>query len=537
VDAVRFLRKKTTSARLGVSATLLAAALAAAACGSGTGSSPSGGTSAAPHQGGSLTVLEGSGFSGAWPAGLDPATNTNGAADQSYMDSIFGQLFELGSQGKIIPDMATGYAFSNGGKTVTITLRQGMKFTDGTPFNATAVVWNIQRDLKSPCTCKPTWPVASVTAQGANTVVINLKTVFAPIINSFIDSTANWIASPTAVQKMGEKQFALTPVGAGPFIVVSDTLSSVLVLKKNPNYWQKGRPYLDKLTFKSVGSDEAAYEAMLAGEGQVYEDMSTPALLKQAKQHFTVVNQLSTSPYDLQLNTAIPPFNNIKAREAIYYATDIQPIVSHIFDNLYPLTQGFTAPGGICYQPTVPGYRAFDLAKAKALVQQLGGLTVNLGTINVLVAKETTQALQTEWAQAGIKTTIASYDLGPLIAQFTGKKWQAMVQTAGAYDPAAGVGVGFRFSSLSPFSGVHDPKLDTMLNNAAGTLDMSSRCQLYAQAAKYISDQAYGPFYFAFAPANVAAKGVTGPGLTSALSSVVVTPNVPWESVSYNPSG
>jgi peptide/nickel transport system substrate-binding protein len=336
---------------------------------------------------------------------------------------------------------------------------------------------------------------------------------------------------------MGEKQFALTPVGAGPFIVVSDTLSSVLVLKKNPDYWQKGRPYLDKLTFKSVGSDEAAYEAMLAGEGQVYEDMSTPALLKQAKQHFTVVNQLSTSPYDLQLNTAIPPFNNIKAREAIYYATDIQPIVSHIFDNLYPLTQGFTAPGGICYQPTVPGYRAFDLAKAKALVQQLGGLTVNLGTINVLVAKETTQALQTEWAQAGIKTTIASYDLGPLIAQFTGKKWQAMVQTAGAYDPAAGVGVGFRFSSLSPFSGVHDPKLDTMLNNAAGTLDMSSRCQLYAQAAKYISDQAYGPFYFAFAPANVAAKGVTGPGLTSALSSVVVTPNVPWESVSYNPSG
>jgi peptide/nickel transport system substrate-binding protein len=95
---VRFLHKTRKSARLGVSATLLVAALAAAACGSGGSSSgTSGGTSAAPHQGGSLTVLEGSGFSGAWPAGLDPATNTNGAADQSYMDSIFGQLFELGS--------------------------------------------------------------------------------------------------------------------------------------------------------------------------------------------------------------------------------------------------------------------------------------------------------------------------------------------------------------------------------------------------------------------------------------------------------
>jgi len=533
VDAVRFWNKTTTPARLGVCATLLALTLAAAACGSG-GTGASGGASATPHAGGSLTVLEDSGYEGAWPAGLDPATNTSGAADQSYMDSIYGQLFELGSHGKIIPDMATGYAFSNGGKTVTIHIRPGMKFTDGTPFNAQAVVWNIQRDLKSPCTCKPTWPVASVTAQGTNTVVINLKTVFAPIISSFIDSTANWIASPTALKKMGEKQFALTPVGAGPFIVVSDTLSSVLVLKRNPNYWQKGRPYLDKLTFKSVGGDEAAYEALLAGEAQVYENMSTPALLKQASQNFTVVNQLSTSPYDLQLNTAIPPFNNIKAREAIYYATDIQPIVSHIFDNLYPLTQSFTAPGGICYQPKVPGYRPYNLAKAKALVQQLGGLTVNLGTINILVAKETTQALQTEWAKAGIKTTISSYDLGPLIQQFTGKKWQAMVQTAGAYDPAAGVGVGFRFSSLSPFSGVHDPKLDSLLNQASGTLDMSTRCRLYNQAAAYISQQAYGPFYFSFAPANIAAKGVIGPGLTSPLSSVVVTPNVPWEDVSYS---
>jgi peptide/nickel transport system substrate-binding protein len=532
VDAVRFRNKATKPVRLGVSAALLA--LAAAACGSGGGTSTSGGASATPHAGGSLTVLEDSGYEGAWPAGLDPATNTSGAADQSYMDSIYGQLFELGSHGKIIPDMATGYAFSNGGKTVAIHIRPGMKFTDGTPFNAQAVVWNIQRDLKSPCTCKPTWPVSSVTAQGASTVVINLKTVFAPIISSFIDSTANWIASPAALKKMGEKQFALTPVGAGPFMVVSDTLSSVLVLKRNPDYWQKGRPYLDKLTFKSVGGDEAAYEALLAGEAQVYENMSTPALLKQAAQHFTVVNQLSTSPYDLQLNTAIPPFNNIKAREAIYYATDIQPIVSHIFDNLYPLTQSFTAPGGICYQPKVPGYRTYDLAKAKALVKQLGGLTVNLGTINILVAKETTQALQTEWAKAGIKTTISSYDLGPLIQQFTGKKWQAMVQTAGAYDPAAGVGVGFRFSSVSPFSGVHDPKLDSLLNQASGTLDMSTRCRLYDQAAAYISQQAYGPFYFSFAPANIAAKGVIGPGLTSPLSSVVVTPNVPWEDVSYS---
>jgi peptide/nickel transport system substrate-binding protein len=534
---VRLWTKRTRQGRLGIAAILAAMALAAAACGGSGGTGPAAGSSSGPagtpHRGGTLTVLEGSGFAGQWPAGLDPATNTSGAANQPYMDSIYGQMFELGPNGKIIPDLATGYSFSNGGKTVTLSLRHGVTFTDGTPFNAKAVVWNIQRDLKSACTCKPLWPVTSLKAIGSDKVQINLSRVYAPMIASFIDSNADWIASPTAVQKMGEQAFRLHPVGAGPFMVVSNTPNSVLVLKRNPHYWKKGHPYLDKLIFKSVSGDEAAYEAMLAGEGQVYEDMSTPALLKQAAQHFHVQNQLSTSPYDLQFNTKISPFNDIRARQAIYYATDFKPILAHIFGNLYPEVQGFTGPGGICYQPKVPGYPTYNLAKAKALVKQLGGLTVHLGTINVLVAKETMQALQTEWAKAGIKTTIASWDLGPLIQQFTSGKWQAMIQTAGAYDPAAGVGVGFRFSSQSPFSGVHDPHLDALLNAAAGTLDMSQRCKLYGQAAQYIAQKAYGPFYFAFAPANIAARNVAGPGLTSPLSSVVVTPNIPYEDVGY----
>ena len=184
---------------------------------------------------------------------------------------------------------------------------------------------------------------------------------------------------------------------------------------------------------------------MLAHQGQVYEGMPTPALIKQAAQHFNVVNQAPTSVYDLQLNTLTGPFKNELARQAIYAATDIEPILQHIFGNQYPIAQGFTGPGGICNQPTVPGYPGYDLAKAKALVKQLGGLTVSLGTIQNLVAQQTTEALQTEWAAAGIKATIHTYPLAALIAQFTSGKWQAMVQTAGSYDPAGGVGVGFRF--------------------------------------------------------------------------------------------
>ena len=541
---------------------------AAAACSSGGGSSsasPSVQASnssipvASPKAGGSLTVLEGKGFSGDWPLGLDPATNTTGSADQDYYNAVYGQLFELGDNGKLIYDLATGYQYSNGNKTVTIDLRPGVKFSDGSPLTADVVAWNWTRDLESSCTCAAEWAVARTnpkvtTSAPAASVIkvlsptqiqVNLTLPDGAFINQMFDSIPNWIISENSFNKMGEKAFAQLPVGAGPFIMVSDSYSNQIVMKKNATYWQasQGLPYLDNLTFKSVSGDEAAYEAMLAGEGQVYTDMSTPQLLSESQQHFDVLNQLGTSPYDLQLNTAVAPFNNVKAREAIYAMTNFAPILQNIFKNAYPVVQGFTGPGGICYQPKVAGYQGYDPTLAKQLVQESGldKVTINLGTISSSpVASETTQALAQEWAAFGVKTTLHTYALNALIQAFTvngGKSWQSMIQTAGAYDPAGGVGVGFRFNSTSPFSGVHDTKLDTILSNAAASSVLSTRCSFYDQAAEYIAKNYYGPFYFSFAPANVSVKGVAGPGLTTPLPAVSVTPAILWEDVYYNPSG
>src|SRR5207237_7393845 len=108
---------------------------ASSASGSSSASSSTAATGT-PKPGGSLTVLELGGYAGAWPAGLDPATNTNGAADQDQMNSIFGQLFQLAEGGKLIPDLATAAAPSDAGKTWTITLRPGLKFSDGTTLDA-----------------------------------------------------------------------------------------------------------------------------------------------------------------------------------------------------------------------------------------------------------------------------------------------------------------------------------------------------------------------------------------------------------------
>jgi len=522
---------------------LLAALLVLAGCGGGggggAGSAPAAPTGP-PQRGGELTVLEDAAFAGSWPTGLDPATNTTGGANISMMYAIYGGLFQMranddGSNAEVVPHQAESYELLDEGRTVRITLREGLTFTDGTAFDAEAVAFNFRRAVDAPCTCSPTWPLAEngITTDGPRTVVLHFTRPFAAVINAFPVTNVNWIASPTALQEMGEEQFAITPVGAGPFTVVSNQLSSELVLERNPDYFEEGLPYLDRLTFQSIGGDQPAYQALLAGQAQAYEGLTTTPLLEQAQEggRLNVTVQPATSPYVVQLNTAAAPFDDQRAREAIYAATNFQAISQGLFRGMYPVSQMFTGPGGLFHHETVEGYPPYDLERARQLVSELGGLTVNLGTLGSYVAEQVMTALQTQWQEAGITVHIESYELSTLVQEFNSGEWQAMLQTAGAWDPAAGVGVAFRFSSDSPFTGVHDPELDTLLQQAAASLDPAERDRLYLQAGEHIARNAYAPFGLAFAPANLATEGVYGPGLTTKIPPIVVNSPILWDEV------
>jgi peptide/nickel transport system substrate-binding protein len=519
-------------------ALLLVPLVAVAAC--GVGASQASKPAGPPQRGGALTVLEDVSFAGGWPTGLDPATNTTGGANISQMSAIYGGLFLLranddGSNAQVVPNQAERYDLLDGGKTVKITLRDGIRFTDGTPMDAEAVAANFRRDVGSSCTCRPTWPLAAngVTVDDPRTVVLHFTRPYAAVINSFPVSNVNWIASPTALQQLGPEKFRVSPVGAGPFKVVANQLSSELTLERNATYFKPGLPYLDRLTFKSIGGDQPAYQALQAGQAQAYEGMVTTPLIEQAQSNsrLTVTPQPPTSPYVVQLNTKAPPFDNERAREAIYYATDFQAIAKGLFKGRYPVSESFSGPGGLFYHQTVPGYRGPDPQRARQIVSEMGGLTVDLGTLGNYVAQQVMTALQTQWQNAGIKVNVKTYELSNLVQQFNSGKWQAMLQTAGAWDPASGVGVSFRFSSASPFSGVADPRLDDLLNQAAANVDPGGRDAAYTQAGKLISDNAYAPFGLAFAPANLAVAGVHGPGLTTKIPPIVVNTGVAWDEV------
>ena len=498
-----------------------ALALIVSACGGSAGGGATGGSQAnagQPQRGGSMTFLV-SGPLATWDRGLDPASA--GSAPAQFEDAIFGQLFRLDAKGNIQPVLATGYSFGNGNKDVTVTLRQGVKFQDGTPFDASAVAWNWQRDLQTPCPCNPStsWPKLApegITTPDDHTVVVHMSQPYGAFIPALMTNSPNHIASPTAAQKMGD-QFKIKPVGAGPFSVVSNVVSSQLVLQRYDGYFKQGQPYLDKLTFKTIGGDQPAYQAVQAGQAQA-AGLATPQIIQQASQNgsLQVTKIPGVAPATIQLNTAIPPFNDKRAREAIYYATDASAINSHVMGGMFTLTQSFTGPNGLFYTPKVPGYRTHDVAKAKQLVQQLGGLKVNLISGNDTVSNLELQALQSQWGEAGIQTTIFPFpDLARTIQEFQTKKWQAALQLVGAYDPAVGAALPFRFLSGFVYSGVNDPTLDQMMSQAAASTDKNQRTQGYQKIAKYISDNAYAPFLFAQTTAGAAVKGVTIPGITS----------------------
>jgi peptide/nickel transport system substrate-binding protein len=487
-------------------------------------------------------VLLAAEWGGSWPAGLDPATNTTARPNLSQMNAIFGGLFQLApteSGFEVVGVLAESYEITDGGHTLVIRLRPDVLFSDGTPFDAEAVKFNVIRNLSKPCTCSPSgWPWVQenpVTVKDDRTVALHFTRPYAPVIHAFPGSNVNWIASPTALKEMGEEQFKLTPVGAGPFKVASNQLSTRLTLERNANYWEYGKPHLERLIFQSIGSEQAAYQALLAGDAHAFEGMTSTPLISEAQRNdaLQVTQQPTTSPYVIQLNTARPPFDDQRAREAIYYATDVDAIRAGLFHDWYPVSQSFTSPGGLFNHERVERYRTYDLKRARAIVSDLGGLQITLGTLRSFVAEQVITALQSQWRQAGIDVSIATYDVAPIIEKFQSGNWDAMLQTAGSYDPEAGASVSFRFRSDQRYTGVRDPHLDGLLDRAAATMDPIERDGVYVEVAEYISDHAYAPFLLAFAPTQVAVRGLEGPGLTTKIPPIFINTAILWQDVRF----
>jgi peptide/nickel transport system substrate-binding protein len=451
--------------------------------------------SSSPRRGGNLNVLM---LSAAWSE-MDPIDPIPSLA---AMDAVYGTLFDPGPNGTVIPDIASGYSFADHNMQLTITLHHGVNFSDGTPLNAAAVVFNLKRDLlpANACQCASNFAaVTSVAASGDYSVVLTLSKPYAPILSAFLGIGTDWMVSPTALNSMGATAFGQKPVGAGPFLVTSQVPGSSITMVRNPHYWVKGQPYLNSIAFTAIDSDQSAYEALESGQYQASIDGTTTIDVINQEKHTKGLKVLippSVNYEFVSLNETQAPFNNILAREALVYATNAPELVKSLYHNYYPVTYGPTATGQLFYQANIPGERKYDLAKAKKLVQQLGGLTVTLSTTENTTSWVTeAEALAGQWSEAGIQTTFQFNTIQQTIAQLEKGSWQTLLSHWGNYaDPY--LDFGEYFSSTGLFSGLRDSTLDNLIVKGTETYNAAARAKIYLEIDELMQKNADGVWLY-----------------------------------------
>jgi peptide/nickel transport system substrate-binding protein len=314
-------------------ATILGLAVVAGACGGSSADSSSGGAAPDPasvQQGGSsvlLTPYDAESF--------DPAQTINaGSTGGTILSAIYDALYTINPEtNEFQPRLATEFT-TDDGLTWTMTLRDGVTFSDGTPFNAEAIRVNWERARSDPRAAA--WPymadIASMTAVDDTTFQVLLTAPNYEFRWLPTWSGLNWIASPAAIAGAGDS-YGAEPVGAGPFVMESHTPGSETVFARNDTYWQQDLPKLDSLTIRVVADPQASYDTLTSGGADgwlVAPDQFAEMSEDNGGFHLVGTDMIGGSGWLLNGNQ--PPFDDIRARQAVYHTADQQALLDTVAD-------------------------------------------------------------------------------------------------------------------------------------------------------------------------------------------------------------
>jgi peptide/nickel transport system substrate-binding protein len=363
---------------------------------------------------------------------------------------IFATLFDPPKKpgGEPVPDLATGYQYSDDLKTLTVDLRPGVTFQDGTPFDAEAVAFNVlrYRDNPSPAS-QYVRGVADVRALSPAQVQFTFKQPNANFISIMTFGYAAFIGSPTAI-KADPDGYGLKPVGAGPFQVESHKPGEELVLTKYDKFWDAEHVTLTEVRYITTSPDaQVAYQHVVSGSVdtvQVSGSSTPPNTLTEADGNDAIsfVTGPDNSYTFLPINTFKAPFDRLEARQAIDYCTDRESIAKNVqggWANPAYVVAGpdsdYYPDGGVDGAKKAFPYR-HDPDKGKALVERLGGLEfslINIGGQYQVIA----QALAQQWTECGIKVQVETVD-GPALAEAyaNGDYQMAYAPNGGLDDPS-----------------------------------------------------------------------------------------------------
>ena len=446
--------------------------------------------------GGTITV----GLTAGEPDALDPTLARTFSGREVFL-TFCEKLYDLNAKAQIVPQLASKLpTISKDKLTVTIPLRKGIKFNDGTPFNADAVVKTIQRDqtLKGSARASEISPVDTVTAQGQYTVVFHLKTPYSPLTAQLADR-AGMVMSPAQLDKLGDK-FATNPICVGPFMYDNRVAGDTITVVKSPFYYDKKDVHLDKIVFKVENDAAAAAAALKAGDLQALDGIASTEL--QGIVHtptLRVIKQTSLGYQGITLNlgnkngllkgysnTGTPIASSDKLREAFEMAIDRKAMNKVVFGGT--VLPGCTpiSPSSAWYDPSVK-CTPYNPAQAKKLVHQSG---ISNPTVHLMVpvgtaAARQAQFLQSEEQAVGINVVIDTTDFVTSLSKADAGTYETFqIGWSGRVDPDGNIYQFVATTGSQNDSGYTNPRLDLILNNARKATTDKARQTLYRAAQK-----------------------------------------------------
>lgn len=418
---------------------------------------------------------------------LDPALS-HAVVDGQVEDQIFNSLLTLDKAEYLAPGLATRWSVSPSGLTYTFYLRRGVKFSDGTPFNASAVKFNIERML-NPATASPRksllGPVSAVTVVNSQEVRIELSAPYAPLLNN-LAGVAGEMSSPTAIKKWGSA-YGQHPVGTGPFVLKNWNPGGDVTLVANPHYWQPGLPKVAKIVFIPITNSQSMVTALNTREIDLADTIS-PTVISQVESSAAKVEKMpGLGFFVLNLNENDPPLNNVHVRRAIEYAINRSVVNRVIYDGTATPAYSELSPTSWAYDPNL--HAPFSDSLAKAELQKAGlskGFTLTIQAQNATKYVTLTQILQSELAKVGIKVKIDLLDYATYLNNLNSGQYQAdFINDSGSVDPDGNYI--FNVSSADIVkNGYDDPAVNNLMNQARATTSESARKALYWKVAKHM---------------------------------------------------
>jgi peptide/nickel transport system substrate-binding protein len=423
---------------------------------------------------------------------MDPVYSVQ-FTERQVLYLIFNTLVRYGPDFSIHPELAESWRIEEGGKRITFSLRGGVAFHDGTPFDAAAVKWNIDRRL-DPAAASPQREqldpiIAAVEVVDGHTVAFILKAPYAGLL-SLLGERPGFMLSPTASDKLG-KDFGNAPVGTGPFVFKEWVRGSHLAVERNSKYWEAGKPYLDRVVFRDISGAIVGLQRLLTREIDFVADLSPQDVKQLQGRPGIALSPISIGRwYALQWHVFREPFNNERLRQAIAHAIDRKRINDIVMDGKGTLSDGPTPQGLWWFDPNIKSYD-YDPDKAKALLQEAGyggGFEFTLSTPQVTAMSQINQLVQEQLEAIGIRLKLEPVAQSEWYAKlvrketnFSPNRWTQRP------DPDGLLYILFHSKGYANTTGYKNDRVDALLEQARSSFDQVARKKLYGEVQAIIA--------------------------------------------------